>query len=723
MKNENIKIGGMHCASCAQNIESSLKKVNGVKNVNVNFATETAKIEYDENSTTIEELYKIIENLGYIVVHNKDLFNDQETKKLKKLFIFSLVFTIPIFLISMPFKWFNIEIPYENIILIFLATPVQFLVGYRFYKSAFNALKNKKANMDTLIAIGTTAAYVYSLIVLVYPTRFGDHLYFETSSVIITFIILGKWMESMTKGKASHAIKKLLELQPKNAFILKHGEEIQVNVEEIKQGDIVIVKPGMKIPVDGIIIDGYASIDESMITGESIPVEKVKGQEVIGGTINKNGYIRFKATRVGKDTVLSQILRLIEDAQMKKAPIQKIADNISSIFVPVVFFIAFLSFLIWYFVFSQSLYFALSIFISVLIIACPCALGLATPTAIMLGSGKGAEIGILIKNTEVVEKINKIDTIVFDKTGTLTKGKPEVVDVISFGKLDPLFYAAIAEKNSDHPLAQVVIKKAEQKWNKIPNVKKFDYIPGSGIIAKYENKTILVGNRNLIKKYKIDFDKIEYKMQELESQGKTVFIVVLNKKIIGLIALSDCIKDEAKYVIDYLKKNGKEIFMLTGDNIRAANYIAKKLNLDNVIAEVMPDEKEKEIQKLQQAGRKVLMIGDGINDAPALARADVSIAIGAGSDIAIETGDIILVKNNLFDVINAINLSKLTIKKIKQNLFWAFFYNSLGIPIAAGLLYPFTGFLLNPMMAGIAMAFSSVSVVANSLTIRKFKHL
>ncbi|MBU5689755.1 MAG: heavy metal translocating P-type ATPase [Candidatus Aenigmatarchaeota archaeon] len=723
MKNAKLKISGMHCASCSQNIESSLKNSNGVLKANVNLATETAFVEYDENLTNPQKIAKVIENLGYSVIKNDDVFNDYEIKKLKKLFIISIIFTLPVFLISMPFKWFGIEIPYENIILLCLSTPVQFFVGYIFYRGAFYSLKNRKASMDTLIAVGTSAAYFYSVLSFFYPLKFGDHLYFETSTVIITFVILGKWMEALTKGKASHAIKKLMEIRPKNAILLKDGKEIEIDISLIKKDDIIVVKPGMKIPVDGVIIDGYATIDESMLTGESIPVEKVKGQEVFGGTINKNGYIRLKATKIGEETMINQIIKLIEDAQTKKAPIQKIADKISSVFVPVVFSIAVMSFFIWYFVLSQSLYFALSIFISVLIIACPCALGLATPTAIMLGSGKGAEMGILIKNTESIEKMNKIDTVVFDKTGTLTKGKPEVVDVISFGKNNTLLYAAIAEKNSDHPLAEAVIKKAEENGIRVPNPSQFKYIPGNGIVSKYKNIKIFVGNRSLMNSNNIDFKENENKIQEFENQGKTVFLVALNKKLIGLICISDSIKDEAKQVVEILKKDGKEVYMITGDNFRTANYIASQLGINNVIAEVMPNEKENEIKKLQKKGKKVLMIGDGINDAPALARADVSMAIGAGSDIAIETGDIILVKNNLFDAINAINLSKLTMKKIKQNMFWAFFYNSLGIPIAAGALYPFTGFLLNPMIAGVAMAFSSVSVVINSLTIKKFKPL
>jgi len=734
MKKIIIPILGMHCASCAQNIESTLKKLIGVKSANVNFATEKAAIEFDETLINENEINNAIEQLGYKVIKGirreaekidkEKKMREKEIKILKYLFIFSLLLSIQIFLIAMPFEWLNIEIPYKNIVLLLLATPVQFIVGYRFYRGAFSALKAKTANMDTLIAIGTSAAYFYSLFVVFFPKVLGNHVYFETSATIITFIILGKYLEAITKGRASEAIKKLMGLQPKTAVVIRSGKEIQIPIKDVVVGDIVIVKPGQKIPVDGIVIEGISSVDESMITGESMPVEKKKGDTVIGATINKHGSLKFKATKIGKDTVLNQIIKLVEEAQGSKAPIQRLADKVSGIFVPSVIIIAISAFIFWYYILGQSFVFALSIFISVLIIACPCALGLATPTAIMVGTGKGAEFGILIKNAEALENAHKITTIVFDKTGTLTEGKPVVTDIITLDKLDKkdiLKFAAIAEKNSEHPLAEAIINKAKEANIKIPNPKFFEAIPGHGIIAIYNKDKIIFGNRNLMKKYKLKIEIFEERIINLENEGKTVMILALNKKVIGLVAVADTPKEFSKEAVEKLRRMGKEVIMITGDNKRTANAIARHLGINYVLAEVLPEDKEKEISKLQKKGRVVAMVGDGINDAPALAKADVGIAIGAGTDVALETGQIVLVKNDLRDVVTAIDLSNYTIKKIKQNLFWAFFYNSAGIPIAAGVLYPFTGFLLNPIIAGAAMAFSSVSVVSNSLLMKKYK--
>ena len=732
MKKLIIPISGMHCASCAQKIESTLKKLYGVINANVNFATEKVTVEFDENVINENEIYNVIEQLGYRVIKEveyeaKEFVDkergerEKEIRNLRALFVLSSILSIPIFILSFP-EWFKIVFPYQNIILLILATPVQFLVGYRFYKGAFFALKAKTANMDTLIAVGTSAAYFYSVLVTLMPT-FGDYVYFDTSAIIITFVILGRWLEAITKGKTSEAIKKLIGLQPKTATVIRNGKELQIPIKEVVVGDIVVVKPGQKIPVDGIVVEGFSSVDESMITGESIPVEKKKGDTVIGGTINKHGSFKFKATKVGRDTVLSQIIKLVEEAQGSKAPIQRLADKVSGYFVPTVILIAILSFSLWYFVLGQSFIFSLSIFIAVLIIACPCALGLATPTAIMVGIGKGAENGILIKDAEALENIHKLTTIVFDKTGTLTKGKPSVTDILSdkLDKKEILKYAAIAEKKSEHPLAEAIINKAKEEKLKIPDPELFEAIPGNGILAKYGGKTILFGNRNLMKKYKIKVGEFEEKISVLENEGKTVMILALNKRIVGLIAVADTLKEFSKEAVQKLHEMGKEVIMITGDNKRTANAIAKQLGIDYVLAEVLPEEKEKEIEKLQKKGKVVAMVGDGINDAPALAKADIGIAIGAGTDIALETCQIVLIKNDLRDVVTAIDLSNYTIKKIKQNLFWAFFYNSVGIPVAAGLLYPFTGFLLNPMIAAIAMAFSSVSVVLNSLLMKRYK--
>jgi Cu+-exporting ATPase len=724
MRKITIPISGMHCVSCAQNIETNLRKLKGVSGANVNFATEKATVEFNEKIVNEKKIYVTIEKLGYKVIKVYEEFTDKEkeardkeVRDIKISFIISLIFSIPVFILSFP-EIFNIIIPDQNIVLLLLAAPVQFLVGYRFYKGTFFALKARSANMDTLVAVGTSAAYFYStLITLV--SNFGNYVYFDTSAVLITFITFGKWLEAITKGKASESIKKLIGLQPKTATVIRNGEELQIPIKNVVVGDVIIVKPGQKIPVDGIVVNGSSSVDESMITGESIPIEKKKGDKVIGATMNKHGSFKFKATKIGKDMVLSQIIKLVEDAQGSKAPIQRLADKVSSYFVPAVIIIAIASFLFW-FVSGQSFIFSLSIFISVLIIACPCALGLATPTAIMVGTGKGAENGILIKSAEALENAHKITTVVFDKTGTLTKGKPEVTDIISFGTSsnEVLKYAAIAEKGSEHPLAEAIINKA--RGMKIPDAKSFKAIPGYGILAKY-NKSIIFGNRNLMKKYKISIDSFEEKISDLENQGKTVMILALNKKVTGLIAVADTLKEFSKEAVKKLHKMNKEVIMITGDNKRTADAIAKQLGIDYALAEVLPSDKEREIEKLQKDNKIVAMVGDGINDAPALARADIGIAIGAGTDVALETGQIILMKNDLRDVITAIDLSNYTIKKIKQNLFWAFFYNSIGIPIAAGLLYPFTGFLLNPMVAGAAMAFSSVSVVSNSLLMRNYR--
>jgi len=729
MKKIILPISGMHCDSCAKNIESNLKKLKGVIDANVNFASEKAAVEFDESVTSESKISANIKKLGYKVIKKshevvhehmdtEKMEREHEIKHMKRMFIISLILTIPVFILSFP-EIFNIIIPNQNIVLLLLTTPIQFFVGYMFYRGAYFALKARTASMDTLVAVGTSAAYFYSVLVTLIPT-FGNYAYFDTSAVLITFITLGEWLEAVTKGKASEAIKKLIGLQPKTATIIRNGNEIEIPISDVKIGDIVKVKPGQKIPVDGLVLEGSSSVDESMITGESIPVEKKKGDKVIGATINKHGSFKFKATKIGKDMVINQIIKLVEEAQGSKAPIQRLADKVSSYFVPTVIVIAIFSFFFWY-ISGQTFIFSLSIFIAVLIIACPCALGLATPTAIMVGTGKGAENGILIKSAEALENAHKLTTVVLDKTGTLTKGKPEVTDIISVNRLkanDILKYAAIAEKNSEHPLAEAIINKVKMKT---PDANFFKAIPGHGILAKYENKTILLGNRNLMKKYKIKINDIEEKINKLESEGKTVMILALNKEIVGLIAVADTLKDFSKNAVKKLHKMGKEVIMITGDNKRTANAIAKQLGIDHVLAEVLPEDKEKEIEKLQKEDKVVAAVGDGINDAPMLAKADIGIAIGAGTDVALETGQIVLIKNDLRDVVTAIDLSNYTIKKIRQNLFWAFFYNSVGIPVAAGILYPFIGFLLNPMIAAAAMAFSSVSVVSNSLLMKRYK--
>lgn len=644
---------------------------------------------------------------------------ETELKKLKQLVIFGALVSIPTILLS-----FFISLPNNNIILFLLATPVQFWAGWRFYKGTLDALRMKTANMDTLIATGTSAAWIYSTLVTFIPSLFKGQTYFDASVIIITLILTGKLLEEIAKGRASSSIKKLMKLQPTVATVTKNEEETEIPIEDVKIGDVLVVKPGERIPVDGIVIEGYSAVDESMITGESMPVGKKIGDEVIGATINKSGLLKFRATKIGKDTVLQQIIKIVQEALTTKAPIQRLADKVSSYFVPAVIAIAIASFLAWYFILGANFLFALTIFIAILIIACPCALGIATPTAILVGTGLGAENGILIKGGEALETAHKLTTVIFDKTGTLTKGEPSVTDVIAVEKTnedDILRIAATAEVGSEHPIGEAIVKKAEEKKIQIPKVKTYETIAGKGIRIEYLNKTILVGNRILMKENKIDIDNIEKDIQNLEEQGKTAVIVSYGNKTIGIIAVADTLKELSKEAVDELHKMNKEIIMITGDNERTARAIANQLGIDRVLAQVLPKDKADEVKKLQEEGKVVAFVGDGINDAPALAQADIGIAIGSGTDVAMETGNIVLIKDDLRDVVTGIDLSRYTIKKIKQNLFWAFFYNTAGIPIAAGLLYPVFGLLLSPVVAAGAMAFSSVSVVGNSLLMKRYK--
>ena len=616
------------------------------------------------------------------------------------------------------------------IVLLILTLPVQFYTGLIFHKIAWNNLKHFNFDMNSLVSIGTNAAFIYSLVVIIFPGLFAGttleaDVYFDTAAVIIALILLGRYLEAKAKSRTSLAIKKLIGLQAKTATIIKGNREIKVPIDQVNVNDILLVKPGEKIPTDGIVIFGYSSVDESMITGESIPVEKNVKDIAIGGTINKNGVLKIKATKIGKDTMLSQIIKLVEDAQGSKAPIQRLADKIASIFVPVVVAISVITFVLWYFFGPNPAFnFALLNFIGVLIIACPCAMGLATPTAIMVGTGKGAENGILIKNAESLEIAHKVNTIIFDKTGTLTKGQPEVTNIIAFNKFkekDVVLYASIAEKNSEHPLADAVVNYAKKLKLKVPNAKKFENLPGYGIKASFRGKNILAGNRKLMNLNKIKISNYESSLTKFEDEGKTAIFIAFDKKVVGIIAIADTIKESSKNAVESLHKLGKQVLMITGDNERTGKAIARQLGIDNVLANVLPHEKANEVKKLQAKGKIVAFVGDGINDAPALAQADLGIAIGSGTDVAMESGSIVLVKNDLTDVIKAIKLSKFTMRKIKQNLFWAFIYNVVGIPIAAGLLYPGFGFLLNPMIAAGAMALSSVSVVSNSLLMRGYK--
>ncbi len=715
MKKIKLNISGMHCSSCSVLIEKSLKKMEGVKTSNVNFSTANANVEYDEFKIEENKFIEKIKDLGYSAdIEKNGKKQEQRERKeianLREKLLISSIFAIPAFILGMFFM--KNPLPYQDYILWSLATPVQFYIGSQFYKGAWGALKNKSANMDTLVALGTSAAYFFSVYVVL--SGVGNQ-YFEASAVLITLVIFGKYLEAKAKGKTSEAIKKLMHLSPKKATVIRNGKEIIVKISEIELNDIILVKPGGKIPVDGIIVEGHSSVNESMITGESIPVDKKIGDEVIGGTINKQGSFKFKATKIGKNTILAGIIKLIEDAQGRKAPIQRFADNVSAYFVPIVILIAILTFGSWYFIFSSELSFAMITAVAVLVIACPCALGLATPTAIMVGTGKGARNGILIKGGDSLETAHKLKYLIFDKTGTITKGVPEVTDVVCFGKENILKIAASIEKNSEHPLGEAIVEKAKTDRISFSKISNFESIPGHGVSSNIGKKKYYFGNLKLMGDIGI---KVE--SNNLEKEGKTVMYLAENKKLIGLIAVADTIKETSARAVKALEKLGIKVYMITGDNKNTANAIAKIAGIKNVFAEVLPEDKAKYVKKLQRHG-SVAMVGDGINDAPALAQADIGIAMGSGTDVAMETGNIILMKNDLLDIAKSIRLSKITMSKIRQNMFWALFYNSMGIPVAAGVLYPFTGWLLNPMLAGGAMAMSSVSVVMNSLLLKKKK--
>ncbi|MDI6820989.1 MAG: heavy metal translocating P-type ATPase [Patescibacteria group bacterium] len=734
-----LNISGMHCASCAANIENALKKEAGIKSANVNFASEKLYLEFDSIEMSIARIQKIIEKLGYKATeetaeeemhdHHKEA-KIQEVSKLKKRFISALIFSLPIIYMVMG-EMIGLPMPtifenYGTIIQFVLATAV-IVSCFNIWTSGFKKLLHLSPNMDTLIFIGTAVAYFYSLtisVLMFLGTKIEAHLYYESAALILVFISLGKYLEAITKGKTSEAIKKLIGLQPKEATIIKDNEEIKIPISEVKVGDIILVRPGEKIPVDGIVIDGYSGVDEKAITGESMPVEKKKDDEVIGATINKTGVLKFRATRVGKDTMLAQIVKIVEEAMGSKAPIQLLVDKVSFYFVPSVICIAVFAFVIWLLL-GQPLAFALTVFVAVLIIACPCALGLATPTAVMMGTGLAAKNGILIKSGKALEIARDLNIVIFDKTGTLTKGEPSVTDVIKIkNEINEnliLQIAASVEKNSEHPLAQAIVNKAKEGKINLPEVKNFQAIPGHGVLAEFENKKILFGTRKLMTDNQINPNLVESKMIALEDQGKTAMILAVEKDIIGIIAVADTLKDYSKEAVEMLHKMGKKVAIITGDNKRVGQAIAKLVSIDRVLAEVLPQEKSAEIKKLQSEGNVVAMVGDGINDAPALAQADLGIALGSGTDVAMETGEIVLIKDDLRDVVAAIDLSKYTLNKIKQNLFWAFFYNIIGIPVAAGVLYPFTGWLLNPAIAAAAMAFSSVSVVLNSLLMKRYK--
>ncbi|MFS1514122.1 heavy metal translocating P-type ATPase [Chengkuizengella sp. SCS-71B] len=726
-----FNITGMTCAACANRIEKGLNKLPGVINANINFSLESAHVEYSSDEVSIKDMIQKVEKLGYKAIQKEEKgkgenYRAKEIKRQKVKFIVSAILSFPLLWAMVSHFSFTSFIWLPELFMnpwfqFALATPVQFIIGKHFYIGAYKALRNKSANMDVLVALGTSAAYFYSLYLtiewsLMLEKSHAPALYYETSAVLITLIILGKLFEALAKGRSSEAIKSLMGLQAKTALVIRDGVEVNIPVEEVNVGEILIVKPGEKVPVDGKVVEGHSTIDESMLTGESIPIEKNIGDNVIGATMNKNGVIQVQATKVGKETALAQIIKVVEEAQGSKAPIQRIADRISGIFVPIVVGIAILAFLIWYFMIEPGEFaVALEIAIAILVIACPCALGLATPTSIMAGSGRSAEFGILFKGGEHLESTKHIETVILDKTGTITKGEPELTDVLTeLDESEFLRFVGAAEKNSEHPLAEAIVKGILTKGIDLPTANDFEAIPGFGIRSIVEKKEILVGTRNLMQEYKVEIKNAENTMISLEQEGKTAMLVAIDGKYAGLIAVADTIKETSKEAVDRLKEMGIQVIMITGDNKRTAKSIADQVGINDVLAEVLPTGKAEEVKKLQKQGKKVAMVGDGINDAPALATADIGMAIGTGTDVAMDAADVTLMRGDLNSIPDSIYMSRKTMTNIKQNLFWALAYNSLGIPIAAiGLLAPW--------VAGAAMALSSVSVVLNALRLQRVK--
>lgn len=727
-----FKLEGMTCAACASRIEKGLSRMPGVTSATVNFAMETARVEYSPAEVSAEDMQRKVQQLGYRAIAEQENDNAEDRRgrdirRQQRRLLLSAALSLPLLWSMVAHFSFTSWIyapewvmnPWIQLI---LATPVQFYVGWPFYTGAYKALRNGSANMDVLISLGTSAAYLYSLYLTLdwfargADAHHGPPLYFETSAILITLVVLGKLFESLAKGRTSEAIKSLIGLQAKTALVERDGRELTIPVEEVLAGDIVLVRPGDKVPVDGVVLEGESSVDESMLTGESLPVEKKAGDTVIGATINKNGMLRVRATKVGKDTALAQIIKVVEEAQGSKAPIQRIADVISGIFVPIVVGIAVVAFLVWYFLVTPGDFAgALEKAIAILVIACPCALGLATPTSIMAGSGRAAELGILFKGGEHLEQTHRIDAVILDKTGTVTKGKPELTDVAAEGdETELLRLVGAAEKNSEHPLAEAIVAGIRDLRIELPGTESFEAIPGYGIRAAVEGKEVLIGTRRLMERYNVDASRAYERMARLEKAGKTAMLVAVDRRYAGIVAVADTIKESSKAAVSRLKAMGLEVIMITGDNKRTAKAIAAQVGIDRVLAEVLPEGKAEEVKKLQAQGRKVAMVGDGINDAPALATADIGMAIGTGTDVAMEAADVTLMRGELTSIPDAIEMSRRTMRNIKQNLFWALGYNTLGIPIAAiGLLAPW--------VAGAAMALSSVSVVLNALRLQRVK--
>jgi Cu+-exporting ATPase len=734
-----LTIGGMHCATCALTIQDALTAVPGVADARVNFALGKATIDYDSNIASESELRKAVEESGYKVLEIKGVMAEKlaRQKEIGEAFgslVIAAVLTIPIVVILMTFDLWPKGLLSEDIrnyVLLTLATPVQFYAGLRYYRGTYWALRNRRANMDTLVVMGTTAAWLYSFLATVVPSALSSHdVYFDTSALIITLVLAGKYLELKSRGATSEAIVKLMNLQPPVAITLKDGVETEVGVEELAVGDVVLVKPGERIPVDGEVDAGTSAVDESLVTGESVPREKMVGDAVTGGTVNIGGLLRVRATRVGRNTTLAQIVKLVEDAQSTKAPIERLADTVSSYFVPIVIVIALLTLGFWFLLGAQvfnvenPLTFSLTVFVAVLVIACPCALGLATPTAIVVGTGRGAQMGILIKDATALETAHKLTTIIFDKTGTLTRGEPKVVRLVpapGVTEKDLMFHAASVEKGSEHVLSRAIIAAAESAGVTLDLPESSKIIPGEGVTASIKGEEVAIGNARLMERLRIDLGTLRETMSSMESEGMTVMACAVSSRPVGLIGVADTIKPEAKEALMRLRSMDLKVVMLTGDNERTARAISKQAGIDDFRAEVLPADKANVVKGFQEKGEVVAMVGDGINDAPALAQADIGIALGTGTDIALESGNIVLVGDDLRGVVTAIKLSKRTFDKIRQNLFWALFYNTASIPLAAGVLYPLIHVLLNPVVAAGAMAFSSVSVVTNASLLRRFK--